>query len=292
MHADLTRVPLQITHLAQMKSVYPEIFSLRYANIPKTTVEGQPSGNQLIIDMSLSDTAAEPVSAVRPAAHTVADTAAEPTSAVRPALLTQSVSQTLSHSTTLNGAGPMSAVRPTAPAQSVSQTMSHNTRLGGSNANTAVPSSTQAVFKAGSTAVMATNSIASESVSKRAVSKQGGCAEREAVAAQSPDGAVAAQSPSEPVRMMAVKAEFERRLEKQVGSVHAISGCPSLIPLCLLPRVDEFMHGHAQRMHPFTSTSATGLTSQQSLLGLLHTLPVVIVVLYPSPTLRNLPKMI
>ena len=141
----------------------------------------------------------------------------------------------------------MSAVRPALSLRSVSHTMSHNTRQDGASACTMVPSSTQAVFKAGSTAVMAANRTAPESVSKRAVSssdsKQGSGAERGAVAAQSPagavaaqspagavaaqspGGAVAAQSPSEPLRMLAVKAEFERRLEKQVSIMHAAVGC-------------------------------------------------------------------
>ena len=64
------QILLQLSHLAQMKSVYPEIFSLRYANIPKTTVEGQPNGIQLIIDMSLTDTAAEPMSTTKSSAVT------------------------------------------------------------------------------------------------------------------------------------------------------------------------------------------------------------------------------
>lgn len=201
-HADAIRALLQITHLAQMKSVYPEIFSLRYANIPKTNVEGQASGIQLIIDMSLSDTAAEPMSAVKPAAL----------------------------------------------AQSVTQLNSHSTRLEEASTTTAVPSSTQAMFKTAGAAVTATNTTALESVCKRAVcndavtatggkvvdpvSKKGGSNRKQnsaaasgAVAGESPSGAVAAQSPTEPLRMLAVKAEFERRLEKQVGSLHAAMQC-------------------------------------------------------------------
>ena len=133
-----------------MKSVYPEVISLRYANIPKTTIEGQCSGVQLIVDMSLSDHAAETVS-----------------------------------------------VHTQRKVKSISST--------DSAALEAVPSSTQAVFKAGSIAIASKGSSEAQSVCK-------------------PDGSESTQidrevpqSPSEPSRMMAAKAEFERRLEKQVS---------------------------------------------------------------------------
>ena len=133
-----------------MKTVYPEIISLRYADIPKTTIEGQCSGIQLIIDMSLSDTAVEANCQLA------------------------------------------SAIKHNAPSQ------------GGLHLLRAAPSSTQAVFKSGSTGIV---NNAAETVSKsRRVEGVG-------------EGSISgqdAQKPSEPVHMMAVKAEFERRLEKQV----------------------------------------------------------------------------
>lgn len=142
----------QVSHLAQMKSVYPEVISLRYANIAKTTIEGQCSGIQLIIDLSLSDHAAEPI---QPAAKAAADS----------------------------------------PSSS------------GSDLPKGAPSSTQAAFKAGSTAIAGTsNSDPSVCKASRSNSAQVDFAEGQL-----------GQSPSEPLRMMAVKVEFERRLEKQVG---------------------------------------------------------------------------
>lgn len=143
-----------------MKSVYPEVISLRYANIPKTAIEGQCSGVQLIVDMSLSDNAAE----------------------------TASVSK---------------------------QTQSTVNRISSTSsaASEAVPSSTQAVFKAGSIALAGQGSHEAQSVCKA------GGSDSAQVNCEVP------QSPSEPLRMMAVKAEFERRLEKQVS------------PACLLAAV-------------------------------------------------------
>ena len=72
----------------------------------------------------------------------------------------------------------------------------------------AVPSSTQAVFKTGSTAITNIGSRGSQSVSKQADVKAAG---------QDAAGGQVGKSPTEPVRMLAVKAEFERRLEKQVS---------------------------------------------------------------------------
>ncbi len=145
-------VSLQVSHLAQLKSVYPEVISLRYANIPKTTIEGQCSGIQLIIDLSLSDNAAEPVQS---AAKAAADS----------------------------------------PSKS------------GSDPPKVAPSSTQAAFKAGSTAIAGTSS------SEPSVCK----ASRSNGAEVDCEEGQLGQSPSEPLRMMAVKVEFERRLEKQVS---------------------------------------------------------------------------
>lgn len=138
-----------------MKSVYPEVISLRYANIAKTTIEGQCSGIQLIVDMSLSDNAAEP---------------------------TQSAAKAAADSTSNSGSDPPKVA----------------------------PYSTQAAFKAGSTAIAGTSSSdpsvckASRSNSARVDSEEGQLG----------------HSPSEPLRMMAVKVEFERRLEKQVSFDH------------------------------------------------------------------------
>ena len=151
---------LQVSHLAQMKSLYPEVISLRYANIPKTTIQGQCSGIQLIIDMSLSDSAAEPASVSKAAA-------APPQSAAKPA-----VDGSTSHAD-------------------------------GSTAQT-VPSSTQATIKAGRSA-FAGDGLQSVSKASQDGPEQGRA-----------EG-LAVDSPSEPLHMMAIKAEFERRLEKQVS---------------------------------------------------------------------------
>ena len=156
-----------------MKSVYPEVISLRYANIPKTTMQGQCSGTQLIIDMSLSDSAAEPASTLKSAP------AAPFQSALKP-LGSRLLNRQLSSSTD----GPAAAHM--------------------------APSSMQAAIKAGGT-VGAVGCLGQQSVNKASglVSEEVG-SERQAV-----------ESPGEPSRMMAVKAEFERRLEKQVGSLQA-----------------------------------------------------------------------
>lgn len=158
---DSHRAALQLNHLAQMKSLYPEVFSLRYANIPKTNVEFQCTGTQLIIDMSLSDPAAEPVS-------------------------TAKLSQASSHA---------------------SQPSAAKVRQPSAEACAAAPSSTQAVLKSGSAAVAGAGGRDLESVSKLSCSNS---VEAGAEHAQVP------LSPSEPGRLLAVKAEFERRLEKQV----------------------------------------------------------------------------
>ncbi len=157
-----------------MKSVYPEVISLRYANIPKTTIEGQCSGIQLLIDMSLSDSPADIASSSKPAAAT------------------QSTSKAVNDSS--NSSGKRGWCVPKG-----------------------APSSTQAVFKAGSTAVAGRGSSAAESVSKA------GCSHGAGVRS---DGVQPAQSPSEPLRMMAVKAEFERRLEKQVSVINMMALTP------------------------------------------------------------------
>ena len=52
---------LQVEHLAQMKTVYPEVVSLSYVNIPKTGNQGTGahcSGIQLLIELQLTDSAA------------------------------------------------------------------------------------------------------------------------------------------------------------------------------------------------------------------------------------------
>ena len=140
-----------------MKSVYPEVISLRYANIAKTTTEGQCSGIQLIIDLSLSDNAAEPI-------------------------------------------------------QSAAQAAADSPSNLGSDLPDVAPSSTQAAFKAGSTAIAgASSSDASVCKASRSNSAQEDAGEGQL-----------GQSPSEPLRMMAVKVEFERRLEKQVSFDHTL----------------------------------------------------------------------
>ncbi|KAL0021910.1 hypothetical protein WJX79_003012 [Trebouxia sp. C0005] len=140
-----------VSHLAQMKFVYPEVISLRYANIAKTTIEGQCSGIQLIIDMSLSDSTAEPI-------------------------------------------------------QSAGKAAADSPSNSGSDPPKVAPSSTRAAFKAGSTATAGTRS-SDPSVCKASRSNS--------AQVDSEEGQLG-QSPSEPLRMMAVKVEFERRLEKQV----------------------------------------------------------------------------
>ena len=147
-----------------MKSVYPEVISLRYANIPKTSIQGQCSGIQLMIHMSLSDSAAEPVSTTKVATAAALQSAARPTDSI----------------------GPQPGKRTTA------QT---------------APSSTCAVMKAGSTAFVGTSCDGVQSVSKTC---REGWSELNEAEGQDTD------RPSEPSHMMAVKAEFERRLEKQV----------------------------------------------------------------------------
>lgn len=147
-----------------MKSVYPEVISLRYANIPKTTIQGQCSGIQLMIHMSLSDSAAEPASTTKVA----------------------------------TAAPPQSADRPTGCAR---------LQPGDSTTAQTAPSSTLAVMKTGSTAFGDTSADGMQSVRK--TGRDGG-AELDQAEGQDPE------RPSEPSHMMAVKAEFERRLEKQV----------------------------------------------------------------------------
>lgn len=53
-------VLLQVQHLAQMQTVYPEVMTLSYVNIPKSAVQTQThcSGTQLLIELAASDSAA------------------------------------------------------------------------------------------------------------------------------------------------------------------------------------------------------------------------------------------
>lgn len=155
----------QVSHLAQMKSVYPEVISLRYADIPKTSMHGQCSGTQLIIDMSLSDSAAEPASTLKSV--------------------------------------------PAAPSQSAlgcAGAKPHDQEAG--PAAVTAPSSTQAALKAGAT-VSAVGLLSGGQMSvNKAGTVMGDRLESE--------GQVV-DSPGDPLGMMAIKAEFERRLEKQVS---------------------------------------------------------------------------
>ena len=163
-----------------MKSVYPEVISLRYANLPKTTMQGHCSGTQLIIDMSLSDSAAEPASTLKSAA---AAPAAPLQSALKP-LGSRLLNQQLNSSTD------------------------------GPAAEHVAPSSTQAAFQAGGT-VGVVGCLSQQSVNKASgVVSEGVGSEGQVV-----------ESPGEPSQMMAVKAEFERRLKKQVGSLKAALCC-------------------------------------------------------------------
>ena len=175
----------QVSHLAQMKSVYPEVISLRYANIPKTSVQGQRIGTQLIIDMFLSDSAAEPASSIKAAPAVSAASAAPLQSALKPPG-SKPLDQELSSSTD----GPAAA------------------RM--------APSSTQAAIKAGVTVgAMGAVCLEQQSVNKASV----------VVSEEAGSEGQAVEIPWEPSRMMAVKAEFERRLEKQVGSLKAALRC-------------------------------------------------------------------
>ena len=152
-----------------MKSVYPEVFSLRYANIPKSSMQDQCSGPQLIIDMSLSDSAAEPASTLKSVP-----------------------------------AAPAAAPSPSAPASVGAKPLQH----GASPAAVTAPSSTQAALKpAGAVAAVDALWGGQQSVNK-AGARVGDDLEGEG---QGVD------SPGEPLCMMAIKAEFERRLEKQVS---------------------------------------------------------------------------
>ena len=161
-----------------MKSIYPEVISLRYANIPKTNMQGQCSGTQLIIDMSLCDSAAEPASTLKAAPAVLAASAAPLQSALRPP-----------------GSKPLD------------QEFSSSTD--GPAAAHVAPSSTQAAIKAGGTV----GAVGAICLGQQSVNKASGVMIEEAGS----EGQ-AVESPGEPSRMMAVKAEFERRLEKQVGS--------------------------------------------------------------------------
>lgn len=161
-----------------MQSVYPEVISLRYANIPKTTIEGQCSGIQLIIEMSLLD----------------------------------------------NAANTTSAIKPSASAQSALKGNSTLTSRNGLQKAAAAPSSTRAVYKAGSTAIAVSNSNAAQSVTKTSTSNSAEIKSGEDLVPH---------SPSEPLHMMAVKAEFERRLEKQVRSIIPFTVLPILAAVTL-----------------------------------------------------------
>lgn len=172
----------QVSHLAQMKSVYPEVISLRYADIPKTSMQGQCSGTQLIIDMSMSDSAAEPASTLKAA----------------PAAPSQSA---LKHP----------GIRPLNRGLSSSTDTSAAARM--------APSSTQAAIKSGGGAAV----VGAACLGQESVNKASGVVGEEAAC----EGQ-AADSPGEPLRMMAVKAEFERRLEKQVNILYTALRCPVL----------------------------------------------------------------
>lgn len=165
----------QVSHLAQMKSVYPEVISLRYADVPKTSMQGQScSGTQLIIDMSLADSAAEPASTLKAAPAAPSQSALK-----HPGL--RPLDCGLSSSTD----GPAAAQR--------------------------APSSTQAAIKSGGAAA----AVGAPGLGQESVNRGSGLVGEEAAC----EGQ-AADSPGEPLRMMAVKAEFERRLEKQVNILH------------------------------------------------------------------------
>lgn len=175
----------QASHLAQMMSVYPEVFNLRYANVPKSSMQDQCSGPQLIIDMSLSDSAAETASV--PKSVPAAPSPAAPSLSA------------------LVGAG----------ARPVQQ--------GASPAAVTAPSSTLAALKAGG-AVAAVGTLCGDQQSvNKAGTMVGGKLEGEG---QQVD------SPGEPLCMMAIKAEFERRLEKQVS----ISVLPGALVSCTMLR--------------------------------------------------------
>ena len=161
-----------------MKSVYPEVIRLRYANIPKATMQGHCSGTHLIIDMSLCDSAAEPASTLKAASDA-------PLQSALSSLASKPLDQELSSST----GGPAAA---------------HMT-----------PSSTQAAIKA----VGHVGAVSALCRGQQSVNKASGAVDEEV----GTEGQ-AVESPGEPSRMMAIKAEFERRLENQVGSLKAALG--------------------------------------------------------------------
>ena len=78
------------------------------------------------------------------------------------------------------------------------------------------PSSTQAVFKTGSTAMTGKGNRGLQSVSRppQSISKQ---ADVKAAGQDAKTEGQIGKSPTEPVRMLAVKDEFERRLQKKVS---------------------------------------------------------------------------
>ena len=165
-----------------MKSVYPEVIRLRYANIPKATMQGHCSGTHLIIDMSLCDSAAEPASTLK-AAPPASDA---PSQSALNSLASKPLDQELSSSTN----GPAAAHM--------------------------APSSTQAAIRA----VGHVGAVSALCCGQQSVNKASGAVDEEV----GTEGQ-AVESPGEPSRMMAIKAEFERRLENQVGSLKAAVGC-------------------------------------------------------------------
>lgn len=166
-----------MSHLAQMKSVYPEVISLRYASIPKTSMQDHCSGPQLIIDMSLSDSAAEPASTLKAAPSQSAEK--HPTAGN--STLQQKVSS-----------------RDSPAAQTAPSSTQAAIKAGG-------PAAAEAVLCHGQQSVNKADAVVGEEVGKKGQ---------------------AVESPGEPLRMMAVKAEFERRLEKQVDPT-SIKHCRS-----------------------------------------------------------------
>lgn len=193
-----------------MKSVYPEVISLRYADIPKTSMQGQCSGTQLIIDMSMSDSAAEPASTLKAAPAAPSQSALKP-----PGIGT--LDWGLSSSIT-GGQNVQPGLIDNDTSQLGCKTAYSDFNLGAPK-SAAAPSSTQAAIKsAGAATAVGAPSLGQESVNKAS----GVVGEEAACEGQ------AADSPGEPLRMMAVKAEFERRLEKQVNILHTALTCPVL----------------------------------------------------------------
>ena len=140
-------------------------------------MQGQCSGTHLIIDMSLSDSAAGPASTQK----------AAPAASAAPL---------------------QSAPKP--PSRPLHQELISSTD--GPTAAHMAPSSTQAAIKAGGNV----GAVSALCLGQQSVNKAGGVISEEVGS----EGQ-AVESPGEPSQMMAIKAEFERRLERQVGSLKA-----------------------------------------------------------------------